>query len=361
MAWRHASASGVRDLDRSAAARSSSRFPMPSRTCSIPAWPRSTRNSHVADGCPRSDPGGGLSRRTGLVRRLELRCVRFSAMLGEQGGEVDTARVEECWRRGRRGPGPVVRDPGTQTGICWSIGTKRVELTALTAEPCTKQSHERSASTWRRRSTLVGHGVELGAFRGPTLHLTDRWIAVEPLLTATVGISLAAFVLARKAEIGAAGVGAGATCRPGCSRSDRSSGRLARQAQRVPDARAAVSTHSSPSSTSSDPPIGEQVPPGREGGAVHRPDRHREHSTAGRPHDRGREADPLVIACVVDARDEHGPVRLLNRTIPVVSLTATEIGYSGPATENITDIDPLMLKPTVPPLAGRHQQPRWTC
>ena len=65
-----------------------------------------------------------------------------------------------------------------------------------------------------------------------------------------------------------------------------------------------------------------------------------------------RDADPLVIACVVDARDERGPVRLLNRTVPVVSLTATEIGYSGPATENITDIDPLMLKPTVPPLAG---------
>ena len=27
----------------------------------------------------------------------------------------------------------------------------------------------------------------------------------------------------------------------------------------------------------------------------------------------GGEADPLVIACVVDARDTRGPVRLLNR------------------------------------------------
>ena len=43
--------------------------------------------------------------------------------------------------------------------------------------------------------------MEHGAFRGPTLRLTDRWISVDRLLTATTGTSLAAFVLARKAEM----------------------------------------------------------------------------------------------------------------------------------------------------------------
>ena len=48
----------------------------------------------------------------------------------------------------------------------------------------------------------------------------------------------------------------------------------------------------------------------------------------------GRDADPLVIACVVDARDKHGPVRLLNRTIPVVSLAEADIGLPGTGDEH---------------------------
>ena len=52
----------------------------------------------------------------------------------------------------------------------------------------------------------------------------------------------------------------------------------------------------------------------------------------------GRDADSLVIACVVDARDTHGPIRLLNRVIPVVSLTEVDIAFKGSWDENVTDI-----------------------
>ena len=49
--------------------------------------------------------------------------------------------------------------------------------------------------------TSGGAGVEVGKFRAPTLRLTNRWISVSTLMAATIGTSLAAFVLARKAEL----------------------------------------------------------------------------------------------------------------------------------------------------------------
>jgi hypothetical protein len=72
----------------------------------------------------------------------------------------------------------------------------------------------------------------------------------------------------------------------------------------------------------------------------------------------GRNADPLVIACVVDARDTRGPLRVLDRTIPVVSLTEVSIGFSGSRDQYVTDIDPLMLRPELPaaPEPVRDQQ-----
>ena len=60
--------------------------------------------------------------------------------------------------------------------------------------------------------------------------------------------------------------------------------------------------------------------------------------------------------CAVDTRDERGPVRLLNRTIPVVSLTEVDVGYCGSATEDVIDIDPLTLRPAQPDPRGPESQ-----
>jgi hypothetical protein len=62
----------------------------------------------------------------------------------------------------------------------------------------------------------------------------------------------------------------------------------------------------------------------------------------------GQEAEPLVIVCAVDTRAKRGPVQLLNRAIPVVSLTEVDVGYGRVADEDVTDIDPLTLRPAQP-------------
>ena len=64
----------------------------------------------------------------------------------------------------------------------------------------------------------------------------------------------------------------------------------------------------------------------------------------------GQEAEPLVIVCAVDTRAERGPVQLLNRAIPVVSLTEVDVGYDRVASEDVTDIDPLTLRAAQPAL-----------
>ena len=135
-----------------------------------------------------------------LGAAARARCGRFSQCSASKEARLTPPGSRSAGGRAA-GTRPGCPGPCTPTGICW-IPALRGWRYGSHCPACTKQSPKRSASTWRRRSTLVRtDGVELGAFRGPTLHLTDRWIAVEPLLAATVGTSLAAFVLARKAEM----------------------------------------------------------------------------------------------------------------------------------------------------------------
>jgi adenine/guanine phosphoribosyltransferase-like PRPP-binding protein len=189
-------------------------------------------------------------------------------------------------------------------------------------------------------------GVEVGTFRAPTLSLTTRWIAVPALLAATTGTSLAAFVLARKAELalGASTVAngpngvfqAGATAEPlarHLSECMSLGGRLYAQPFELHIGQ---------------PPIGEQVPAGRK--VVLCADLICTENTVRRAVRTvaGGNAEPLVILCVVDTRGERKPIRLLNRTIPVISLTEVDVRYSGAVTGDVIDIDPLTLRPAQP-------------
>jgi hypothetical protein len=270
-------------------------------------------------------------------------------MLGEQGGKVDTLSVGECWRAAGGDPARL-SDTLDANRHLLDTGTSQVALRL--SLPNVHEAVAQAVGQHVAAAISAGkNGVELGAFRGPTLQLTDRWISVEPLVGATVGTSLAAFVLARKAEMAlrASAPGdvptgvfqVGSTLRP-----------LARHLSECLSLGGRFYAQQ-PELNISEPPISEQVPPGRKVVlctsliGTENTVRQAVRMIA------GREADPLVIACVIDARAKRGPVQLLNRTIPVVSLTDAEIGYSGSATKNIVDIDPLMLKPAPSALGGQ--------
>ena len=191
-----------------------------------------------------------------------------------------------------------------------------------------------------------GEGVERGIFRGPTLQVTNRWIYVEPLLAGTIGIQLAAFTLARKVE--AALRASAQAAAPTAIFQVKTAPRLL--ARHLSECLSLTGRYyPQPSELNiGEPPIGEQVPVSAK--VVLCADTIRSEDTVRQAIAivAGRNADPLVIACVVDARDTHGPVRVLDRTIPVVCLTEAKLGFSGPADQHVTDIDPLMLRPELP-------------
>jgi len=265
-------------------------------------------------------------------------------LLSERGGSVDLGSARECWREADGEPARL--SPALHAhGYLLNVGTERVGLRL--SLPVVYETVAQAVGQRLAAAISAGQeGVEMGVFRGPTLRLTDRWISVERLLAATTGTSLAAFVLARKAEMAlrvsvpgdapTAVFQAGAALRP-----------LARHLSECLSLGGRFYAQQSDLNID-EPPISEQVPPG--GKVALCTDLICTENTIRRAASSiaGRDADPLVIACVVDARNRRGPVQLLNRTIPVVSLTEAEVGLSESADETFIDIDPLMLQPAVP-------------
>jgi len=262
--------------------------------------------------------------------------------LSEQGGAVEVSRVAECWRAAGGDPDRLSETLHSNRHLL-ETSTTLVELT-LSLPGVQETLAEAVGQHLAAAVSAGGKGVEHGAFRGPTLRLTDRWISVDRLLTATTGTSLAAFVLARKAEM-ALRAAARENAPTGVFQVGSTSRPLVRHLSECLSLGGRFYTQQSELNIG-EPPISEQVPAGRTVALC--TDLICTENTVRRAVRMiaGRDADPLIIACVVDARDERGPVRLLNRTIPVVSLAEAEIGYSGSADEDVVDIDPLMLRPT---------------
>jgi adenine/guanine phosphoribosyltransferase-like PRPP-binding protein len=275
-------------------------------------------------------------------------------MLSEGAGAADLGEARCRWQRAG-GESARFSETLRVNGHLLSVGLSRLQLRL--SLPVVHGTIERAVS----RSLVEaiergGEGVERGIFRGPTLRVTNRWIYVEPLLDGTIGLQLAAFVLARKVE---AALRASARAEaPTAIFQVKSAPRpLARHLSECLSLTGRY--YPQPSELNSgEPPIGEQVPVGAK--VVLCADTIRSEDTVRRAVAivAGWDADPLVIACVVDARDNHGPVRLLNRTIPVVSLTEVRISFNGPGDEIVTDIDPLLLRPELPAVAepARAQQ-----
>jgi adenine/guanine phosphoribosyltransferase-like PRPP-binding protein len=266
-------------------------------------------------------------------------------LLSDKEGSVDLATAGERWQQAGGKPA-ALSSTLHANGHVLSIGADRLELRlSLAAVHATV-----SRAVGQHLAEAIdkgGEGVELGTFRGPTLHLVDRWISADGLLTGTVGVSLAAFVLARKVEFALRASARGET--------------PTRVIQVVRSAPRPLGRHLSEclalggryyalqsELNNDEPPMGERVPAGAK--VVLCTDVICTENTVRRAVAMiaGHDADPLVIACVVDTRDTRGPIRLLNRTIPVVSLAEVKVGINGSAEEKVTDIDPLVLRPEVP-------------
>jgi adenine/guanine phosphoribosyltransferase-like PRPP-binding protein len=224
-----------------------------------------------------------------------------------------------------------------------NTGRLQVRLSLSAIQATVERAVRRSVA---RAVGQGGPGVERGVFRGPTLQVTNRWISVEPLLTGTVGTELAAFVLARKTEAAVRASAQGAV--PTVIVQVRSAPRaLARYLSEG----LALGGRFYPQSSElniGEPLISEQVPEGAR--IVLCTDLISTENTIRRAVAMvaDRKAHPLVVACAVDARDSPGPIRMLNRVIPVVSLAEVRVRLDESAGEYATNIDPLMLRPEDP-------------
>jgi hypothetical protein len=265
-------------------------------------------------------------------------------LLSENEGSVHTEAAEQRWRRAG-GNSSEFADTLHATRHLVSIGPNGLELglsPAAVHDAVARAVGEHVAEAIDRG----GEGVELGAFRTPTLELVNRWISIEGLLAGTVGISLAAFVLARKVELALRA--AAREEAPTAIIQVRSAPELL--AQKFSECLALGGRYYTQQSEldADEPSMGEQVPTGARvvlcTGVV-RTETTVRRAVAGMAR---RDADPLVIACVVDRRDRRDPVRVMNRTIPVVSLAEAEVGFRGATPEEVTDIDPFTLRPEVP-------------
>ncbi len=275
-------------------------------------------------------------------------------VLSEGAGAADISKAQHRWRQAGGEPARF-SEMLRVNGHLLSVGGSRLQLrlSLPVVHGTIEQAVSRSLAEAIREG---GEGVERGVFRGPTLRVTNRWIYVEPLLAGTIGVELAAFVLARKAE---AAIRASARAEtPTAIFQVKSAPRLL--ARHLSECLSLTGRYyPQPSEFNiGEPPIGQQVPAGAK--VVLCADTIRSEDTVRQAVAIvvGRNIDPLVIACVVDARDARGPVRVLDRTIPVVSLTEVSIGFTGSKDQHVTDIDPLMLRPELPvaPEPARDQQ-----
>ena len=256
---------------------------------------------------------------------------------------VEVSDADRCWQRAGGKPAHFP-EMLRAYGHLLSTGTG---LMRLRISPSTVQrTLERAVSQALKEAINDGgEGVDRGIFRAPTLRLTSRWIYVERFLAGTIGVQLAAFVLARKVE--AARQGPAHMEEPTAIFQVRSvPSQLTRHLSE--SLRLTGRYYSQPAELSiGEPPVDEQAPKGAKvvlcADIIRSEDTVRQAAATVA----GRDADPLIIACLVDARDNHGPIRLLNRTIRVVSLTEVNIAVKRQAGE-VTEIDPVTLRPVVP-------------
>lgn len=192
-----------------------------------------------------------------------------------------------------------------------------------------------------------GPGVRIGRFRGPALRVTNRSIDVQTLVRATIGRPKAAFTLARKVEAALRPLSGPA--RPtAIMRVASADPVLIRQFSEC----LAIGGRAYPAPSEFETgvlSVAEQVP--RSATVALSTDLVSTENSVRRAAAAvaGGGAEPVIIACVLDARRTRGPVRILNSTIPVVSLAEISIDADDDDdTAPVIDLDPLLLSPQDP-------------
>jgi hypothetical protein len=266
------------------------------------------------------------------------------------GGVIGLVEARKCWRRAGGERGSFTRTLHDHKHL---LVSRRARLELRLSPGGVHSTIGQAVSRNLANAITSGSaGVQRGVFRGPTLRVTNRWIDVQQLLAATVGTPLAAFVLARKIEA-ISPAAPQSTVPTGIVQVASAPRRFIRHLSECLALEGGYYPQRSELDIS-EPPVGEKVPADVQ--VILCTDLISTENTARRAAAivAGGDAEPLAIACVVDARDKPGPIRLLNRTIPVVSLTEVSIGLetvSSRTRRSITDIDPLLLQPVTPTAA----------
>jgi hypothetical protein len=225
-----------------------------------------------------------------------------------------------------------------------SVDGDRIAL-RLRVEDVVRALREDVADTLRGAVEQAGpeSGVLRGHFRTPTLRRTRRWVDVPQLLDATVGQSVAAFALARALEVELAAHPVADT-RAVIARTGSMRARISTVLAECLGLRA-EDVHPLPAELDLDRGAhSERVPAGQR--VVLLSDLLSTENNVRRAAATvaGQRAEPAAIACVVDGRPRTAGIRLLNRTVPVVSLAAVDVGAPEQA-ESPIDIDPILRRP----------------
>lgn len=262
--------------------------------------------------------------------------------LGEAGGRLEVLAALSVWRGAGGDPEDwwrVVREHPRLLGV----RDDRLEL-LLSPRLVYLGLEENANAVLARTIDEAGAGVERIRVRGRALWVTNRFIDVDAMLTGTIGISMAAFALARKVETRlreagpAMAVAEVASAGPGLVRRLSECLALGGRYYRTPGEYDIGELE-----------VDERIPQGAS--VVLCTDQVVTENTVRRAAATiaGGGARPLIIACVLDARAARGAVELLNHTVPVVSLVSANLD-PGPADADapVVDLDPLMMRPTVP-------------
>lgn len=172
--------------------------------------------------------------------------------------------------------------------------------------------------------------------------MTNRWIDVHQLVDGTVGPSLAAFVLARQIaqELRGSQGGMPVAMVQAATMPDYLASQIS-ECLSMPGPR-----YAAPGDLDLDLlPSSDQVPAGAR--VVLCADLLSTENTARRAISAivRSTAVPVVIACVVDARERRDPIDIFNRRIPVVALCEVDVGAEIDARQRMVDIDPVLRQP----------------
>ncbi|MFD8422543.1 hypothetical protein [Streptomyces sp. NPDC059466] len=277
--------------------------------------------------------------------------------LSRVGGAVSTETAMRCWTEAGGEPGDGLWRALEQYPRLFEVTGGRVCL-ALTPLGVLR-TLERQAH--RELAEVVEHGGEAsgvanGLFRTPGLRITRRWVDSALLLVATIGTATAAYVLARKVEavLDERGHGEVPTVVAHVSAAPMPLAARLSECLALGGRHHAMPGELDLEGLHPSEPVqaGERV--------VLITDLLSTENTTRRAAAAivGAGAEPALIACVVDARPERRDIQLLNRSIPVVSLTDVAIdiyaadGRTPPTGDaagvDVVDIDPILRHPVVP-------------